>query len=136
MKQPLKCVLLVDDDEATNYLNNRLLKKNGYAEQVHIAENGQEGIDFLQSVEERDKPELIFLDINMPIMNGWEFLEAYEQLEHSKKVKAIIVMLTTSIQAEDRFNAELNNDVSDFIPKPLTPASIREIIRQHFPDRL
>lgn len=134
MKKRLKCILLVDDDEATNFLNKRLLRKGAYANHIEVAENGQEALDFLKSASEELKPAIIFLDINMPVMNGWEFLDAYENIEVKKKAKAVIVMLTTSIRDEDHARANERGEVSAFISKPLNAGQLDTIIRGKFPE--
>ena len=138
MKNKLKCVLLVDDDEATNFLNTMILEKAEFAEKIVVAKNGKEALDILSS---RDKnssdhpvPDLILLDINMPIMNGWDFLNHYHQLQPQLKAKTVLIMLTTSLNPEDKEKAETNPDINGFENKPLNNSKLENIISGYFPE--
>src|SRR5215831_9893611 len=104
MKKKLSCILLIDDDEPTNFLNKLTITENGYADYVQVVPGGQEALDYLTNSgpfntteDDFPRPELIFLDINMPSMDGWEFLEHYKKLKQSEIEKIIMVMLTTSL---------------------------------------
>src|SRR5690349_10546394 len=100
MKKKLNCVMLIDDNEDDNFFHKIVLKETGIAEYIKVAESGFEALDFLK--QENKIPELIFLDINMPKMNGWEFLEEYRKLNDEQKARVIIIMLTTSLNPADR----------------------------------
>ena len=129
--------MLVDDDEATNFINEIVVKKVDCAEQIHIAENGQQALDFLQESVDGNypRPDLIFLDINMPILNGWEFLEKYKELDTIQQGEIIIVMLTTSFNPYDQRKAEEMEEITGFRNKPLTRDLLNEILQKHFADR-
>jgi CheY-like chemotaxis protein len=99
----LRCILLVDDDPTTNYLNQKLLTKMGVADQVLTALNGQEALAAVHTHCPADNalcPNLVFLDVNMPLMNGFEFLAAYRQLPLAQQL-ATVVMLTSSLHPRD-----------------------------------
>ncbi|UOQ76985.1 response regulator [Hymenobacter sp. 5516J-16] len=94
----ISCILLVDDDKTTNFLNRLLLENLGVTDQVLVAENGREALRLIEQNGPNDTcPALILLDINMPVMNGFDFLEAYQNLSFAHKQSVVIVMLTTSL---------------------------------------
>lgn len=140
MNFKLKSILLVDDDDATNFINRKILSKLKVAEQIHIALNGKEAIEFLENQDKDPEngpriatPQLILLDINMPVMDGWEFMEAYHRLSEEKKADVIVVMLSTSGNPDDIKRAESNPEISGYKTKPLHPDIMLEIIEKHFP---
>lgn len=131
----LPCVLLVDDDPTTNFLNRKLLLRLSVTDQVLVALNGQEALDVLRAQCERQPaghPVLIFLDINMPVMNGIQFLEAYQQLPPARQCALVVVMLTTSVNPQDVQRVE-QLPVTDFLPKPLTQQQVERVLQAHFP---
>ncbi|MBX0291399.1 response regulator [Hymenobacter sp. HSC-4F20] len=131
----LSSILLVDDDKTTNFLNELMLRKLDVAEKLLVAMNGKEALDVLQEHCENTVPTcpvLIFLDINMPVMNGFEFLDAYSHLPWMKQQATVIVMLTTSLHSRDVSRAE-QLPVSGFVSKPLTAEKVNSILAQHFP---
>lgn len=139
MTKKLDCVLLIDDDEPTNFLSRMLIEEAGCAEHIEVANSGIAALDYLETIEKTSvnhdvhvRPDLIFLDINMPAMNGWEFLEKYKNLEKDKKGKIVVVMLTTSLNPDDRARANEIPDISDFESKPLTAEKLDSILKKHF----
>lgn len=134
MKTKLNCILLVDDDDATNYIHKRAIMALDCTQEIITKSNGQEALDFLKSTVngKYPQPELIFLDINMPLMDGWEFLENYGQLDASQKSEIVIVMLTTSLNPDDHNKAMQISSISDFKPKPLTTKMLQDILSEHF----
>jgi CheY-like chemotaxis protein len=136
MQHKLNCVLVIDDDEPTNFLNQIIVENSGCAEHVKAVQSGQEALEYL-TTREKDKcprPDLIFLDINMPAMNGWEFLEKYKSLNKEEQGKIMVVMLTTSLFPEDKVKAEEMPEVSGFENKPLTPEKLDRILAKFFQD--
>ncbi len=129
---------MIDDDEPTNFLNEMVLEEAKCAKNIVIKQSGFEGLEYLKSSNEGKypQPDLIFLDINMPVMNGWEFLEEYEKLEAGQKAKFILVMLTTSLNPDDAVKAKKIDSIDGFKSKPLTQKMIMEIMKEHFPDHL
>lgn len=134
MDKKLNLILLVDDDQHDNFFHKIVIEKAKITHDIQIAKNGLEAIEFLKSASTNKfpTPDLIFLDINMPKMNGWEFIEAYEQLEKEQQAKIVIVMLTTSLNPEEKEKAEKSPMVNDFRSKPLTVEMLREIAATHF----
>lgn len=133
MKKKLSCILLIDDNPDDNRFHQIIIKKMGITDSIQIVQNGLEAIEFLKKDSEVI-PELIFLDINMPKMNGWEFLGAYKDLNIKQKAKALIVMLTTSTNPDDEKKAKEIQEVMDFQPKPLSVESLTTILEKYFPD--
>jgi CheY-like chemotaxis protein len=129
----LSCILLIDDNEADNYYHSIVIEDLGIASQIQVAQSGFEAIKFLKE-DNNPPPELIFLDINMPAMNGWEFLEVYRHIDESRKAQITIVMLSTSDNPEDKKRATSISEISAFTVKPLTADLLSEIIKLHFPD--
>ena len=129
----LASVLLVDDDSTTNYLNKLLLNRLGVTEQLLVAENGREALATLaQAFPGPGGPTLLLLDINMPVMNGIEFLEAYQQLPPAQRHATVIVLLTTSVHPRDLAHVQ-TMPIVGALDKPLTETKVRSLLAQHFP---
>ena len=118
MTKKLNCVMLIDDDADDNFFHQIVLRE------TNITDNIQESVI----------PDLIFLDINMPKMNGWEFLQEYNKLNIAQKAKIIIIMLTTSLNPADEAKANNINDVVAFKSKPLTADALEDILNKYFTD--
>jgi CheY-like chemotaxis protein len=128
----LPCILLVDDDPVNNFLNQRLLENLAVADQLLVALNGQEAFALLEEhCPDAACPALILLDVNMPVMNGFEFLHAYQQLPLEQKEAIVIIMLTTSLHPQDVERGQQLN-VAGFLSKPLTVDKVNGLLRQHF----
>lgn len=137
MKNKLKSILLIDDNEATNFFHQIIIDELDCTEQCIIKENGKEALNFLTQKEngEYPRPELILLDINMPILNGWEFIDAYNKLDIDQKGKIVVVMLTTSLNIDDKKKAEGTRDISSFMHKPLDAEGFLSLLKTHFPEK-
>ncbi|MFM6984189.1 MAG: response regulator [Chitinophagaceae bacterium] len=137
INKKLETILLVDDDEATNFLNERIIRMSSFANNIVKANNGIQALEFLKLKinNKHPQPEFILLDINMPAMNGWEFMEAYSQLDESQKAQIIIVMLSTSLNPDDEKRAREIKEINDFRSKPLTMKMFTELVQEFFPDR-
>ncbi|SFQ67381.1 response regulator [Hymenobacter arizonensis] len=134
----LRCVLLVDDDPTTNYLHRKLLNKLGVVEHILTALNGVEAMALVNAQchdDFRTCPDLILLDVNMPLMNGFEFLDAYHSLPTSQQCAKVVVMLTTSLHPRDVERAH-HLPVSGFLTKPLTTDKFLDIIQANFAARV
>ncbi|WP_169736049.1 response regulator [Crocinitomix catalasitica] len=119
-------LLLIDDSDATNNFHNRLLSKIKFAHQISTKKNGQEGLEFLDQCE--TYPEIIFLDLNMPIMDGFEFLAAIsEQIKTHNYHAPLIVILSSSEEVIDKEKCHTLYDNLLFCSKPLTINQINEI---------
>ncbi|RMB59184.1 response regulator [Dokdonia sinensis] len=131
----LREILLIDDSESDNFVHSRVIKKAQVTDKITIKYSGEEGIDYLKTLinENYPRPSLIFLDINMPGMDGWEFLEHYEKLEDIQKADVVIAMLTTSTSPVDREKAAGFKLLQHFDNKPLTEENLMKVIKGHFP---
>lgn len=126
-------VLLVDDDQTTNFLNKLLLTRLGVAQEVRTAANGEEALRVLaqHGSDAATRPQLILLDMNMPVLNGLAFLEAYVQLPSAVQEASVIVMLTTSLHPTDLARAR-QLPIAGFLNKPLTEAKVAALLQEHF----
>lgn len=137
MSTTLNCILVIDDDEPTNFFNQMILEESGCTRHIKIMQSGQEALDYLSvctqpgcDENEYPRPDLILLDINMPVMNGWEFLEEYKK--YNTECYAKIVMLTTSLFPEDKIKAEETPEISGFENKPLTDEKLKAVLKKYF----
>jgi CheY-like chemotaxis protein len=125
--------MLIDDSSNDNFFHERTIVKSGSADRVISMESGTDALEYLRSQNKKNGPypELIFLDINMPGMNGWDFLEEYNTLDPEVRNSVIVIMLTTSDNPDDKMKAMALNGVSDFKTKPLTRSMLDEIFEKY-----
>jgi len=117
-------VLIIDDDEVNNFLCKKIMELCDFSNEVHTCESVQEGMDYLKNIkaEHPDQyPDLLFLDINMPVSNGWDFLDIYNKwIQDPTKDSLKIFMLSSSVYEEDINRAEEHPLVTKYITKPLS----------------
>lgn len=137
MKKQLNCILLIDDDEPTNFLHTLVAEESGIAERVISVQSGHAALQYLTTEVDGQypQPDLIFLDINMPRMNGWEFLERYKALEVGQQGGKVVIMLTTSLNPDDEEKAQEIGEINGFLNKPLTVEMIQKVVDQYFPSK-
>ena len=130
-------ILLVEDDSITNFINDRLLKNMNVATDIALASNGKEAICYLQKKLETENsfPELILLDLNMPVMDGFEFLSQFKSLPEQKRKESLIIVLTTSTHNKDLQKLKESEHIA-FLNKPLTKEKVLSIFDKYFPEKL
>lgn len=135
MKKKLNCILLVDDDPDDNYYHQIIINEMNIVNKIDVATNGIEAVAYLKK-ENQTPPEIIFLDLNMPKMNGWEFLNEYKHLDNVQKAKVLILILTTSANPDDIKRAKEIKEVSGFETKPLSKELLSQLLNEYFQDYL
>ena len=122
-------VLLVEDDPITIMVCDRIMKMTFFAKNVTSCENGKIALDYLLKIRESGPtPKIIFLDINMPVMNGWDFLEDYVMKYSDRLPDTKVVIVSSTVNPEDFSKANKYHLVIDFINKPLTIEGMEELM--------
>ena len=133
MIQKVHCIMLIDDNKEDNFFHERVIRKNNAADIIVTKESAMDALEYLKTKFDHINahPNIIFLDINMPGMNGWEFLEEYKKLDKELQSKMVVVMLTTSENPDDKKLALIHGILADFKTKPLTTEMLMEILNQY-----
>lgn len=128
-----KAVMLIDDNEIDNYVNEIIIKKNGFAENVYKHSGGVSSLEFFENLEilttvsKELFPSYLFLDINMPVLDGFQFLDEFINFLKSLKKEVKIVILSTSENPIDIEKASRYNEVVKFLHKPLTAMDLSNL---------
>jgi CheY-like chemotaxis protein len=127
-------VICIDDDRITLVLCDLVIKKAGFAKEVITAINGKEGLTWFSSyfknngLANNEVPKVIFLDLNMPVMSGWDFLEDYVMKYADRLPETKVVIISSTVNPEDFLRANRYELVIDFINKPLTTEGLEELM--------
>lgn len=120
--------MLIDDNEIDNFINERMITSSHFAQEVIVKNSADAALDFLRGLtEESQFPEIIFLDLNMPVKDGFGFLAEYELLPDALKNHSKIVVLSSSISPEDIGKASTNHHVFKYVNKPLSEKYLEAI---------
>ncbi len=134
MTDSLNHIVLIEDNETTSFLNNRLLSRLGVARQVSSFSKADEAARFLwdsESAVAQAAPDLIFVDLKMPGMSGFDFLERYSQLPASVQKRTVVAVLTTSMHAADTARVAQYPNV-EYLTKPLTEEKMQRLLTKRF----
>jgi CheY-like chemotaxis protein len=139
MKRKLGCILVVDDDEPTGFLYRMIIEAANCTDHIEVVQNGQDAFSYLTHDMDQPSPghvypDLIFLDINMPRMDGWEFIAQYHAWKKAPPVKPVVIMLSTSLNPDDERKAKETPGIAGFMNKPLDEDMLNEIITGYFPE--
>lgn len=130
----IKTVLVIEDDFITLYLNREILEFANFCENIVEATNGDEALSYFENIEKGDNPmdnlpEVILLDLNMPVMDGWEFFETFVKKFPGFVKKTNIFILSSSINPEDQERAIKDPNIAAFLSKPLDEDEHFDIIK-------
>lgn len=126
-------VMLIDDNEMDNFINQKIIEANSFADKIYTNTNGLSALEFLNNLYVKKEtleemlPEVIFVDLNMPIINGFQFIEKFYEMPKEFVETSKIVILTSSLNAEDREIAKRLRPNIIFLNKPLTQESLSSI---------
>ncbi|MEZ4946019.1 MAG: response regulator [Cyclobacteriaceae bacterium] len=123
-------ICIIDDDDVYQYTMTRALKSDSLVKKILVFSDGEEALDFMiENIASNDNlPDVIFLDVNMPIMDGWQFLEEYIKLKPRVGKQIAIYMVTSSVDPVDVDRAAKFSEISDYLVKPIQPDQIRELV--------
>ncbi|PKB17839.1 response regulator [Flavobacterium sp. 5] len=117
----LDLIMCIDDDPITLMLFKKVVQKASFAKEIINATNGKEAITFINNItNEETKPQLLFLDLNMPVMGGWEFLDLFNNSNYYKLNNTKVIILTSTIDPEDIKKSKSYSNVIEFLSKPIT----------------
>jgi CheY-like chemotaxis protein len=125
----LNNILLIDDDDATCLILKAMLSKNNIVKKFNFCLGGMEALEFLRQSElNNDFPQVIFVDLNMPGMSGYEFIPIYEERFYKKHPQTKLAVVTSSMRVKDQQQSLSFESVTKFITKPLTTEKIRSMV--------
>lgn len=128
--------MLIDDNEIDNLINQKMIESINMCDNIFIHSGAKSALEYLRNIEKikdgapKFLPELVFLDIDMPIMDGFQFIDEFEKLSEETKSYCKIVMLTSSLDPKDIAKSKKNKYVLKYMNKPLTQESLKKFIEK------
>ena len=126
----IEIIALIDDDPAFVFITEKIIEKTNHFKEVKVFDNGLNALNYLKENLNNDThlPNIIFLDLSMPVMDGWQFLDEYALLEIKNKSKITVYICSSSISPYDITRAKSISEVTDFIIRPITKEKLTEIV--------
>lgn len=126
----IEIIALIDDDPAFVFITEKIIEKTNHFKEVKVFDNGLNALNYLKENLNNDThlPNIIFLDLSMPVMDGWQFLDEYALLKIKDKSKITVYICSSSISPYDITRAKSISEVTDFIIKPITKEKLTEIV--------
>ncbi|MCB0484425.1 MAG: response regulator [Flavobacteriales bacterium] len=122
-------VLIVDDNDVDILISKKNLEMSGLASRIDVAKNGREALSFLEHSQINEMPDVILLDINMPVMDGWAFMNSIDVFTLAQKGQPRIFMVSSSLNLSDNDKAAKNPMISGFITKPFNQEKLRDVLQ-------
>lgn len=121
-------IMLIDDNKLDNFFHKRVINKYDATLEVIEMLSAIDALEYLKECKTNNHPDIIFLDINMPGMNGWEFLEEYKRIPEDLRTSMVVVMLTTSENPNEKERASQDSSLTGFISKPLSTEALKNVL--------
>lgn len=134
----LNAVMLIDDNEIDNLINQKMIESINMTENIFIHSGAKSALEYLKNIEkikigaENFLPELIFLDIDMPLMDGFQFIDEFDKLSDTTKLYCKIVLLTSSLDPKDISKSKKNTQILKYMNKPLSQDNLKKLIESNF----
>ncbi len=125
----MKSILLIDDDQICNFLNTKILERMGFVNDIRIALNGKQAIDLFREyyIGIKPLPDIILLDLNMPVMDGFGFLDAFKSLNLQGKHSVKIIIVSSSLNVNDIARAK-HSGANQYLSKPISEQTLRRAL--------
>lgn len=130
-----KSILLVDDDKITNLVNTHAARSVPFIENIYTASDGAEALRMFSSSAVRPLPDIVVLDLQMPLMGGFEFLQSFQHLDFPGKKKIVFIIVTSSDDTSDKIRAK-SFGIKHFLTKPVSIEELRSILMEELEEKL
>lgn len=136
ISKKLSAVMLIDDNEIDNLINQKMIESIDMSENIFVHSGAKSALEYLKNIEkiktdaQNFLPQVIFLDIDMPIMDGFQFIEEFDKLSDNTKNYCKIIMLTSSLDPKDISKSKKNKYILKYLNKPLTQDSLRKAVEE------